>query len=258
MTILDEIVETVRHRVREKKADEPIEEMKIERQNGRSLIRKIETNSNPSLIGELKRASPSSGLIRPDFQPSALAKSIVEGGAIGISVLTDPDYFEGSTEYFQRVSESVEVPVLRKDFIVDEYQLYESAAMNAHVVLLIAEVLGGELPDFVELTRELEMEPLVEIRNQEQAELAEEAQAKLIGVNNRDLRSMEIDLSRTERMLDYVPDGAILISESGIREKQDVKRVMKAGADAVLVGTALMESENVEGKVRSLVGANDG
>ncbi|KXA97337.1 hypothetical protein AKJ40_02625 [candidate division MSBL1 archaeon SCGC-AAA259M10] len=258
MSILSEIVETVRRQVRKQKEETPVEEMKIEPIERKSLTENIETNPNTSIIGELKRTSPSSGVIREDFQPSELARSIAEGGAVGISVLTEPVYFDGKIEYLREVSNSVEVPVLRKDFIVEKYQLYQTAASHADSVLLIAEILGEELPEFVALTKELGMEPLVEVRDEGQVELAEDAEAKLVGINNRDLKSMEIDLSRFERIINSIPEGLVTVSESGIEKRQDVERVTKAGADAVLVGTAMMESTDVKGKVLSLIGDPNG
>lgn len=258
MSILDEIVKSVQSHVRRQKRENPVEEMEIEPTDRRSLIKGIESNPGTSVIGELKRSSPSSGMIRKDFRVLRLAKSIAEGGGVGISVLTEPNYFDGGLDYLRKVSNYVEIPVLRKDFIVDEYQLYQSAAMDADSVLLIAEVLGEDLSEFVALARELSMEPLVEIADEEQAELAEDAGANLIGVNNRDLNSMKIDLSRTERILSNVSDGFVSVSESGIEGKKDVERVTRAGADAVLVGTAIMNSDDVRGKVRSLRGLADG
>ncbi|KXA94619.1 hypothetical protein AKJ36_02540 [candidate division MSBL1 archaeon SCGC-AAA259I07] len=254
MSVLSKIVETVRHRVRKQREKVPVEEMKIEPVERKSLTEKIETNPNTSIIGELKRTSPSSGVIREDFQLPELARSIAEGGAVGISVLTEPVYFDGKIEYLREVSNSVEIPVLRKDFIVEKYQLYQTAASHADSVLLIAEILDEELPEFVALTKELDMEPLVEVRNKEQAELAEDAEAELIGINNRDLKSMEIDLSRTERIINSIPEGLVTVSESGIENRHDVERVTQAGADAVLVGIAIMESTDVKRKVLSLTG----
>ncbi len=258
MSILDEIVKSVRLRVQERKKEKPIEEMEIESNGRRSLTGRIESNSGISVIGELKQSSPSSGVIREEFRPQELAKSIVDGGAAGISVLTEPNYFGGKLNYLREVSASVEIPVLRKDFIVEEYQLYQSSAMDSDAVLLIAEILGEDLPRFVSLTRELGMEPLVEVGNKEQIGLAADVGANLIGINNRDLNSMMIDLSRTEDILKSAEGDFLTISESGIKDRTDVRRVMEKGADAVLVGTAVMSSDNVQEKVRSLRGVKDG
>ncbi len=254
MNILDEIVETVQLRIEKEKGDKPLEEMEINSYDGKSLADKIRSASETSVIGELKKTSPTSEVFRENFQPSQLAKSISRGGAVGISVLTEPSYFEGDIDYLVEVLNSVEIPVLRKDFIVDEYQLYQSAEMKTDSVLLISEILGEELSKFVELAQDLGMEPLVEVRNEEQAELAKASGAELIGVNNRDLNSMEIDISRTERVFENISDEFVLVSESGIGDRADVRKVAKAGADAVLVGSAIMNSSNVQEKVRSLGG----
>jgi len=254
MSILDEIVETVRKRVAREKEERAIEDMDIEPYENRSLVAEIGSTSKISVIGELKKTSPTSTVFRENFQPSKLAKSISKGGAAGISVLTEPSYFDGDVDYLEEVLNVVEIPVLRKDFIVDEYQLYQSAEIKADSVLLISEVLGEKLPGFVELARDLGMEPLVEIGDEEQVDLALSSGAKLIGVNNRDLSSMEIDLSRTEKISNDISDEFTLVSESGIKNRKDVSKVSKAGADAVLVGSAIMSSENVQRKVRRLGG----
>ncbi|KXA88993.1 hypothetical protein AKJ57_05995 [candidate division MSBL1 archaeon SCGC-AAA259A05] len=251
MSVLSEIVENVRCRVEREKKKNP--KTRVEHSGARSLRKSIEDNSSgASVIAELKRASPSAGEIRSEFRVSELAESVANGGAVGVSVLTEPEWFKGRKEFLTEVRDTVDLPVLRKDFIVDEYQLYQSAEMRADAVLLIAEVLGKRLPEFVNKIRNLGMESLVEVRDKEQANLACFAEPDLIGINNRDLKTMEIDISRTEEVLEYLPDEFVSVSESGIRSRQDVERVLEAGADAVLVGTAIMESEDVGSKVRNL------
>lgn len=259
MSILTEIVQDVRERIRQEKKDFPLPNVRVRSSDRRSLKESIRKKSDFPVIGELKRSSPSAGIIRRDFRPSSLAKSIEKGGAVGISVLTEPEYFGGKLEYVGLVRESVDLPVLRKDFILDEYQLYRAAETCADSVLLISEVLGEDIPRFVDRARELGMEPLVEVRNEEHARLARMADADLIGINNRDLKKMEIDLSRTENLIDHLPDDAVTISESGISSREDIERVIRAGADAALVGTSIMESQDVKAKVRELaVGDNYG
>lgn len=253
MTILSEIVEKVRERVEERKRKMPVETMELDSSEKRSLRGSIVSESNTPVIGELKRRSPSEGEIRTEFQVSELAESIAEGGAVAISVLTEGDYFGGRVDYLSVVRDSVNIPVLRKDFIVDEYQIYESVEMGADAVLLIAEVLDDELSRLVGIAGELGLETLVEARNRDQVELAVSSGADLIGVNNRDLKSMIVDLSTTEELAGYAPEDSILVSESGIGNRSDVERVMGTGADAVLVGTSIMKSDNVERKVKELV-----
>lgn len=258
MSILDKIVKTVRRSVEKQKREKSIEDMEINRDERRSLVKGIRSCSETSIIGELKRTSPTSGVMRKDFQPKHLAKSIAEGGAVGISVLTEPKYFDGKLEYLKEVSSSVEIPVLRKDFILDEYQLYQTAEMEADSVLLISEILGDDLPKFTRLARELNIEPLVEISKEEHIDLAERAESDLIGINNRDLNSMEIDLSRTGSILKNISNGFVVISESGIKERSDIEIISKAGADAALVGTAIMESRDVRRKIQDLRGVSNG
>lgn len=254
MSVLSEIVEDVRRRVKKEKEANPLDVEKIDRSKGRSLRESIESNSaKVSVIAELKKASPSMGEIRSGLSPARLAKAMARGGAAGVSVLTEPEYFGGRPKFLKEAREAVRLPVLRKDFIVDKYQLHQSAQLGADAVLLISEVLGKEITEFVDIARDLGMEPFVEVRNEEQAELARFSEANLIGINNRDLETLEVDISRTEQLLEYLPDDSVSVSESGIKTRNDVERILEAGADAVLVGTAIMESEDVEDKVRSLV-----
>ncbi|KXB05992.1 hypothetical protein AKJ53_01600 [candidate division MSBL1 archaeon SCGC-AAA382F02] len=259
MNILSQIVRDTLQRVKKEKKKTPIEELNYNDSSNRSLSEAIKSHSETPVIGELKKTSPSSNEIRSNFPVVKLAESIANGGAAGISVLTEPDYFDGSMEYIKKVKAAVDIPILRKDFIVDEYQIYQTAAVGADAVLLIAEVLEDKLPIFVDLTKDLDMEPLVEIRNEDQANLAEAAEADLIGINNRDLNTMKTDLSRTENLIEQVLKDSVIVSESGVESRKDVERLLKAGSDAVLVGTAIMKSNNVEDKVRNLVfGDNHG
>lgn len=252
MTILDEIVESVRRRVEERSRLLAVDDMKLGHSALRSLRRAIKQTSRAPVITEIKRASPSVGDIRPDINVAEVARAMTEGGAVGISVLTEPEFFRGRLDFVPIVRDATSLPVLRKDFIVDEYQLYESAQVGADVILLIVEVLGESLPEFVETARRLEMESLVEVTSEDQVELAIQTEPDLIGINNRDLRKMEIDLSRTERLVKRVPDHMVTVSESGIGEASVVEAMLGAGADAVLVGTSIMRSENIRQKVREL------
>ena len=252
MTILDEIVESVRRRVEERSRLLAVDDMKLGHSAPRSLRRAIKQTSRAPVITEIKRASPSVGDIRPDINVAEVARAMTEGGAVGISVLTEPEYFRGRLDFVPIVRDATSLPVLRKDFIVDEYQLYESAQVGADVILLIVEVLGESLPEFVETARRLEMESLVEVTSEDQVELAIQTEPDLIGINNRDLRKMEIDLSRTERLVKRVPDHMVTVSESGIGEASVVEAMLGAGADAVLVGTSIMRSKNIRQKVHEL------
>lgn len=207
------------------------------------------------LIAEVKKASPSKGVIRADFQPVDIAKTYERHGASCLSVLTDEQYFQGSLDYLRRVRAEVGLPVLRKDFILDSYQLLEARAAGADAVLLIAECLDDcNLRKLHNEAILLGMTPLVELYEPENLPRVLAAGATLIGVNNRDLRSFVTDLDHTLRLRDRVPDECLLVSESGIRTRADVERLSAAGVDAILVGETLMASPDIGAAVDALLG----
>lgn len=222
--------------------------------NGRSLISAIHScEHGVPLIAEIKFRSPSGGLLRELTDVGELAVQMVEGGAIGLSILTERKYFGGSPSFIAQVKRKVSVPILRKDFIIYESQIYESAQLGADAILLLSGVLGERLGEFVGLTEELGMEPLVEVSNERELSMALKARAKLIGINNRDLHTLEIDLDKTLRLTPLVPEGVTVISESGISSHLDAKKMIEAGADAVLVGTRIMRAPDIRKAVRELV-----
>ncbi|ADP76900.1 Indole-3-glycerol-phosphate synthase [Methanothermus fervidus DSM 2088] len=202
-----------------------------------------------SLICEYKRASPSKGQISRKSLEYCV-KAFEKGGCDAISILTEERYFDGSIEYLRKASSLVDLPILRKDFIIDEYQIYEARVNGASSVLLIAD-LYPDLASGIELCRSLGMEPLVECKNSKEIERALDAGAEIIGINNRDLRTFEIDLERTKKLAPFVKD-AILVSESGVSSPADVKKLYEYGADAVLVGTYVMSCKNIENCVKNL------
>lgn len=253
MSVLEDILKSVRAEVKRQARLRPVEVMEIDRSSKRSLIAAIERAPSVPLIAEVKRASPSAGDIKPNANVLEAARAMLRGGAIALSVLTEPKYFKGDPSFLREIRNVVEVPVLRKDFIVDEYQLHESAELGADAVLLIARVLKQELPGFIHLAEELGMECLVEVTSMDEVRLAVSAEARLIGINNRDLETLDINLDRTRELASVVPEDVVLVSESGIRLPRDVRAMLRAGADAVLVGTALMQADDIEEKVRSLV-----
>lgn len=207
------------------------------------------------LIAEVKKASPSAGVIRADFQPVEIARAYERHGATCLSVLTDAPYFQGSLDDLRLVREAVGLPILRKDFILDCYQLYEARAVGADAVLLIAECLDD--CDLRKLHNEavaLGMAPLVELYDPENLERVFDAGATLIGVNNRDLRTFETDLEHTLRLRERIPDHCVLVSESGIRTHADVERLAAAGVDAILVGESLLASPDIGAAVDALLG----
>jgi serine O-acetyltransferase len=212
-----------------------------------------------SLIAEIKKASPSAGVIRTDFVPADIARAYERGGARALSVLTDRCYFKGSPEYLQEVRSAVELPVLRKDFVIDEVQLYEARALGADAVLLIARLLGQEeLCRFTAIARSLGLATLVEVHERRELLKALRSKSDIIGINNRDLRDFTVDIDTTITLSADVPDDVILVSESGIKTQSDLRRLEAVGVDAVLIGETFMRSPDVESKVRELFPAGAG
>ena len=209
-----------------------------------------------SLIAEIKKASPSAGIIRADFDPITLAKTYEESGASAISVLTDEKYFQGKLEYLKAAKESTTVPILRKDFIIDEAQIYEARIAGADAILLIARILKDEeLLSFLNLTKELGMQALVETHDADEVERVLKTGAKIIGVNNRDLDLLKIDLQTTLNLLKQFPQlkDRIVISESGIKTRADIRVLKNAGVDGVLIGETLLRSKNIPAMIDQLI-----
>ncbi|WP_223066635.1 indole-3-glycerol phosphate synthase TrpC [Paenibacillus caui] len=208
------------------------------------------------LIAEVKKASPSKGLIRPDFDPVGIAKAYEQAGTDCISVLTDVQYFQGSGSYLMNIREAVGVPLLRKDFIIDELQIYEARLLGADAVLLIAAILDdSQLKSYFALAESLGLDALVEVHDQKELERASLIDGiKLVGVNNRNLRTFETNLATTAQLAGYVPPGATLISESGITGPEDIAYLSMCGAKGVLIGETFMRKESVEEAVHQVMG----
>jgi indole-3-glycerol phosphate synthase len=210
--------------------------------------------SRRRIIAEVKRASPSKGLIRPDFDPVALAREYEDNGAGAISVLTEERFFQGSLSHLEQIRSAVSVPVLRKDFMLDPYQLVEAKSFGADAVLFIAALLGGTLlRDLREQASELSLDALVEVHTEEELEAALAAGAQVVGINNRDLKTFEVSLSTTERLAPLVPAGTLAVCESGIDSLEQIRRVEELGIHVFLIGESLMRAAKPGKKLRELL-----
>ncbi|OGW85517.1 MAG: hypothetical protein A3C35_06060 [Omnitrophica bacterium RIFCSPHIGHO2_02_FULL_46_11] len=224
----------------------------------RSLLKALSKNRKLHLICELKKASPSEGLLRKDFDPVVLAQDFEAAGASAISVLTEKHYFMGNPETIKRIRSFTTIPLLRKDFIIDPYQVYETATLEADAFLLIAMLLSGnELKQMLHLALKLNLDTLVEVHTKEELERAIDAGAKIIGINNRNLQTLKVDLSVSEYLLRFIPKGTIAVIESGIETPEEIARYQQNGAHCFLVGTTLMKSINVRAKILELSGRLD-
>lgn len=261
-TILDKIVAKKRQDLALAKIDTPSTTLVSQRMNQplpRSLIEAL-LGEGVSLIAEVKKASPSRGLLAPDFDAVALARTYAENGASAISVLTETPHFQGRLEFLGAIRDELGAscpPLLRKDFIFDEYQVWEARAWGADAILLIASILNeGEMRSLIAEARGLGMDALVETHTEAEVEMSMQAGASLIGINNRDLATFEVDLETTRRLRPLVPADVPVVAESGIFTRDDVAMVAGWGVDAVLVGEGLVKSGDVRAKVRELASAS--
>ena len=269
-SVLDKIVAEKREGVEKRKREEPrtsLEGRFASLDSQWSLTQAIMSPRGPAptgtavqVIAEIKKASPSKGMLAPDLDHKAVARAYAAGGAAGISVLTEENYFLGSLEWMQEVrgllSElypNTRPSILRKDFVVEPYEIAQARAYGADNVLLIVALLDiNLLRDLIAEAQELALDPLVEVHNEDEAERAVLAGARLIGVNNRDLHTFDVDLSVTERIRPLLPDDAIVVGESGVRNREDVQRLHEAGVQAILVGEAFMTAPDVTAKMAEL------
>ncbi len=256
-TILDRILDTKRQEVRVLRP--MLDELKARAADAPpapAFFDALAAPGGPWLIAEVKKASPSKGLIRADFDPVAIARSYAAGGATALSVLTDREYFQGDLSYIGLIREAVSLPVLRKDFIIDESQVFEARAAGASALLLIAAALDPErLAELYHVSRGAGLDVLVEVHDEDDVARLEDSgiSARIVGINNRDLRTFEVDLATTERIAALLRGVSVLVSESGIFVPADVARVAKAGAASILVGESLMRQADVERATRELL-----
>jgi indole-3-glycerol phosphate synthase len=257
MSIITKIIDKKRLRLKALKAKEPLPAIRKraeDKENPRDFKAAItrEEGDSLKLIAELKKASPSKGLIRADFDPRAIA-TIYGQKADAMSVLTEEDFFQGNLQFVEQAKDVAPCPALRKDFIFDEYQIYEARAAGADAILLIEMALdGAQAVEYLALARELGMAVLFEAHDGHELERALKAGADILGVNNRDLRTLEISLETTFALRGEVPKGVTMVSESGISTRADVLRLEEAGVDAMLVGTSIMRESDIAAKIDSL------
>lgn len=264
--ILDQIVSTKRGEVAAARSRCPLAEMMsaaADAEPARDFYAAVSGTSKRgvNLIAEIKRRSPSAGLIRPDFDPASLARVYHKHGANALSVLTDGPYFDGQLAFIAAVKEAVPLPVLRKDFMIDPYQIYESRAAGADCILLIGEVLPGSLlVEMLDRAHELGMTSLIEVHEPETFDMVQEAvgfpndKRSLLGINNRNLKIQKTDLAHTEMLAPRIAPGTVLVSESGIKTRADVERLIRAGARALLIGETFMKADDIGAKIIELMG----
>lgn len=257
--ILDEIAEKTRLRVEEAKKRITPEQMKaqaeaMEADTGFPFEKEL-AKQGISFICEVKKASPSKGLIAPDFDPMAIAREYEKAGAGAMSVLTEPDYFLGDIEYLREIAKEVAIPLLRKDFTIDEYMIYEAKAAGASVVLLICALLDEEtVKRYIEICDSLGLSALVEAHDEEEISQAIRAGARVIGVNNRNLKDFTVDIHNGIRLREKVPEDILFVAESGIRTREDIVELEKGKVNAVLIGETLMRSQNKKAMLDELKG----
>ena len=259
MMILDEIVAAKRRELARAKEELPLSELekRISQRKPALDFASALRGDSIRIIAEIKKSSPSKGLLCPSFDPLNLAKAYAEGGAAAISVLTEMNYFQGALTHLLDIKQTPgldNIPLLRKDFLFAPYQVYESRAFGADAVLLIAAILTDEELEFlISLAHGLGMQCLVEVHDHPELERVLRSSARIIGINNRDLRTFDVDITTTERLSPLIPEDRTIVSESGIRERKDIQRLKQCGVDAVLIGETLLTASDVATKLRELI-----
>lgn len=255
MNILEEIAEKTKQRIQKEKVRVPVEDLKERIVKNEISFLKALKKEGMSYICEVKKASPSKGLIAPDFPYLEIAGEYEAAGASAISCLTEPYYFQGSDRYLEEITSTVKIPVLRKDFTVDEYMIYQARALGAAAVLLICAILDdSQLRGYRQLAESMGMDALVEAHDEKEVERALRCGAKIVGVNNRDLRTFQVDMANSIRLRKLAPRDVVFVSESGIRTSEDIRRLYDNRVDAVLIGETLMRSEDKKAALELLNG----
>jgi indole-3-glycerol phosphate synthase len=258
LMILDKIVEAKKIQLEEEKRQISIEGLKqrIKRPGlhaTQNFFNAIKRKDEISIIAEVKKASPSKGIIKEDFDPLIIAKEYNSANVQAISVLTEKKFFLGDNNYLVRIRQALPIPILRKDFIIDIWQVYQSRCLGADAILLIASILNDdELNKFQVVAGILGMQCLVEVHNREELERVLDSGASIIGINNRDLKSFDVDIKNTEKLMNYIPHDKAVVSESGIKTAEDIKYLRGLGVDAVLIGETFMRAESITEKINSL------
>lgn len=258
MTILDQLADYARERTKKAKRSLPLDEIKRQAgalPKGSFAFEKALKKEGISFICECKKASPSKGLIAPEFPYLEIAKAYEAAGADCISVLTEPKWFLGSDAYLKEITDNVSIPCLRKDFTIDEYMIYEAKLLGASAVLLICAILKEEeIREYIKICDELGLSALVEAHDAAEAEMALNAGARIIGVNNRNLKDFSVDTENSRKLRNMIPKEVLFVSESGVQSGEDVRKLREIGADAVLIGETLMRAQDKKAKLDELRG----
>jgi indole-3-glycerol phosphate synthase len=256
--ILDAIIAHTKEKVAEDRRRVSLADIKAMAADAgaiRGFGKALSAGSGIRLIAEVKKASPSLGVIREDFDPVRIARTYEESGASCLSILTEKKFFQGELEYLDRIRKAVALPLLRKDFIIDEYQVHEARAAGADAILLIATCLdASQLQDYIGIASGIDLDVLVESHTYQELDRSLVAGASIVGINNRDLATFTVNVQTTLDLLKDIPDDRIVVSESGIKTREDVVKLQLAGVDAVLVGESLMREKDINGKVKELLG----
>ena len=254
-TILEKIINFKKVEIEKRKNFTPLESFIDKINEEKRDFKKALRNKNITIIAEIKKHSPSRGVLRENFDYKSIAKEYEKGGASAISILTDAKFFWGRNEYLSEVKKEVNLPVLRKEFIIDEYQIYQSAHIGADAILLIAKILEfKQLEKFVDLAHKLKMACLVEIDSQKELQKALSTTAEIIGINNRNLDTFQTSIEKSLNLKKFIPEDRISVSESGIKKREDITELEKADFDSVLIGEALIKEKEIGKKLKELLG----